>query len=194
MSSVCDFCLNYESKNESTNVKNKETCLESSFKIDSDTGEMICENFMLAICPDVSSAIIERFLKKDIDFYDNLSDLTSLVLSIFAYQSVFKIIFNIEYGTVELFDLTNSQHTYGVYNIKSIKLRKNIVSFEPTDDDFKSLILNIIEPNSLVFVEFEDFKHDYPIKGAFVKPNRFFHRDRISLILERFTQHKVWLE
>ena len=119
MNNLCDFCLNYEPKKKSDSIKSKETCSQSCFKMDENEGMMTCENFTLVICPNISSAVVERFLRKDINFYDNLCDLASIILTMFSYQSIFKIVFSIERGKIEFIDLTNSQNTYGSFDINS---------------------------------------------------------------------------
>lgn len=191
MNSICDFCLNYETKKKGDVAKTKETCSQACFKMNENEGMMVCENFMLVICPNVSSAVVERFLRKDMDFYDNLCDLASIILAMFSYQSIFKIIFDIEHGKVEFVDLTNSQNTYGIYNIKAIELKKGTVSFE-ADKELKHLLLSVVEPESLIFIEFEDFEYKYPIKGIFAKPNRFIHKDRLTLIMKAFSGQEGW--
>lgn len=190
MNSICDFCLNYDSEDKG-NIKIKEKCSNACFKMNEYEQAMVCDNFALVICPNLSSAVIERFLKKDIDFYDNLCDLTSIILTMFSYQNIFKIIFDIEHKSVEFLDLTNSQNTYGIYNIDCIELYKGVVSFE-TEPELRHLILNVVEPNSLVFVEFKDFEYKYPIKGTFAKPNRFFNKNRFSLKMESYNKREVW--
>ena len=191
MSSICDFCLNYEAKKKGTSIKSKETCSQACFKMNENEGMMICENFMLVICPNVSSAVVERFLRKDIDFYENLCDLASIILGMFSYQSIFKIVFDIEHGQIEFIDLTNSQNTYGLYNIKAIKLQKGMVSFD-ADKELKHLILSVVEPDSLVFIEFKDFEYKYPIKGVFTKPNRFIHKNTLTLFMKPFNGQEGW--
>lgn len=191
MNNICDFCLNYEPKKKSDSLKTKETCSKACFKLDDNEDMMICENFTLVICPSISSAVVERFLRKDINFYDNLCDLASIILTMFSFQSIFKIIFNIERGKIEFVDLTNSQNTYGTFNIKSIELQKGVVSFE-SDDELRNLILGIVEPDSLVFIEFEDFEYKYPIKGVFTKPNRFINKNKLSLMMQSFNGQEVW--
>lgn len=191
MSSLCDFCLNYTPKKKGDSIKTKETCTQSCFKMDENENTMICENFTLVICPNISSAVVERFLRKDVNFYDNLCDLTSIVLNMFSYQSVFKIVFNIEKGKIEFIDLTNSQNTYGIFDIKSIELQKGFVSFESTNE-LRNLILGIVEPDSLIFVEFEDFEYKYPIRGVFTKPNRFLNKNKLTLIMQSFNSQEVW--
>lgn len=188
---LCDFCLNYESKKKSDTTKSKETCSQACFKMDENEGMMVCENFTLVICPNISSAVVDRFLRKDINFYDNLCDLASIILTMFSYQSIFKIIFDIEYRKVEFIDLTNSQNTYGVFDIKSIALEQGVVSFE-SDNELRNLILSVVDPNSLVFVEFENFEYKYPIKGLFAKPNRFFNKNQFSLLMTSFNGQEVW--
>lgn len=191
MNNICDFCLNYEPKKKSDSLKTKETCSKACFKLDDNEDMMICENFTLVICPNISSAVVERFLRKDINFYDNLCDLASIILTMFSFQSIFKIIFNIERGKIEFVDLTNSQNTYGTFDIKSIELQKGIVSFE-SDDELRNLILAIVEPESLVFIEFEDFEYKYPIRGVFAKPNRFINKNKLSLMMQSFNGQEVW--
>ena len=191
MNNLCDFCLNYEPKKKTDSVKTKETCSQSCFKMDENEGMMICENFTLVICPNISSAVVERFLRKDINFYDNLCDLASIILTMFSYQSIFKIIFNIEKGIIEFVDLTNSQNTYGFFNIKSIELKKGAVLFE-SDDELRHLILSVVEPDSLVFIEFNDFDYKYPIKGVFAKPNRFMNKNKLTLMMQSFNGQEVW--
>lgn len=191
MNNICDFCLNYEPRKKSDSVKSKETCSQACFKIDENEGMMTCENFTLVICPDISSAVVERFLKKDINFYDNLCDLSSMILTMFSYQSIFKIVFSIEHGKIEFIDLTNSQNTYGSFDINSIELKKGVVSFE-SDNELRNLILGVVEPDSLIFVEFEDFEYKHPIKGVFAKPNRFFNKNRLALAIQSFGGQEVW--
>lgn len=191
MDNICNYCLNYEPKTKKNSTKNKESCSQACFKMSEQEGMMVCENFTLVICPDVSSAVIERFLRKNMNFYDNLCYLASMILSIYAYQSVFKIIFDIENGKIEFVDLTNAQNTYGIYDIKTIELRKGVVSFE-TDKELKHLLLSVIEPDSLIFVEFKDFAYKYPIKGVFAKPNRFIDKNTLSLMLKSFGGQEVW--
>ena len=191
MNNLCDFCLNYEPKKKSDIIKSKETCSQACFQINEDEGMMTCDNFTLVICPNVSSAVVERFLRKDINFYDNLCDLASIILTMFSYQSIFKIVFDIEHGNVEFIDLTNSQNTYGIYDINEIELKKGIVSFK-TNHELRSLILSVVEPDSLVFVEFKDFDYKYPIKGVFAKPNRFINRDKLTLMMQSFNGQEVW--
>lgn len=191
MNNLCDFCLNYEPKKKSEIIKSKETCSQACFKINENEGMMTCDNFTLVICPNVSSAVVERFLRKDINFYDNLCDLASIILTMFSYQSIFKIVFDIEHGNVEFIDLTNSQNTYGIYDINEIELKKGVVSFE-TNHELRSLILSVVEPDSLVFVEFKDFDYKYPIRGVFAKPNRFINRDKLTLMMQSFNGQEVW--
>lgn len=191
MNNICDFCLNYEPKKKSDALKTKETCSQACFKLDENEDMMVCENFTLVICPNISSAVVERFLRKDINFYDNLCDLASIILTMFSFQSIFKIIFSIERGKIEFVDLTNSQNTYGVFDIKSIELKKGVVSFE-SDDELRNLILGVVEPSSLVFIEFEDFDYKHPIKGVFVKPNRFINKNKLSLMMQSFNSQEVW--
>ena len=109
----------------------------------------------------------------------------------FSYQNIFKIVFDIERGKIEFVDLTNSQNSYGAFDIKSIELKKGVVSFE-SDSELRSLILGIVEPDSLVFIEFEDFEYKYPIKGVFAKPNRFFNKNRLALMMQPFSSQEVW--
>ena len=191
MSNVCEYCLNYESKNKKSSVKSQETCSQACFKMDANEGMMVCENFTLVICPDVSSAMVERFLRKDINFYDNLCYLASMILTMFSYQSIFKVIFDIEHGKLEFIDLTNSQNTYGAYDIKTIELKKGMVTFE-TNSELRHLLLSVVEPESLIFVEFKDFEYKYPIKGIFAKPNRFIDKNTLTLMLKSFNQEEVW--
>lgn len=190
MSNICEFCLNYESEKDSS-MKTKELCKNSCFTMDENEGMLVCSNFALVICPNLSSAVIERFLRKDIDFYDNLCDLTSIILSMYSYQDIFKIIFDIEHGQVEFIDLTNSQATYGKYNLNSIEIQKGIVTFE-TESDLRNLILSVVKGDSLVFIEFEDFEYKYPIKGVFAKPNRFFNKNTLALKMHAFSNQEVW--
>lgn len=190
MSNICEYCLNYESEQDSS-IKTKELCTNSCFKMDENEGVMICSNFTLVICPNLSSAIVDRFLKKDINFYDNLCDLTSIILSMYSFQNIFKIIFDIEHGKVEFLDLTNSEMTYGMYDLKSIELQKGVVSFE-ADKDLRHIILNVVQSDSLVFVEFQDFDYKYPIKGIFAKPNRFFNKNMMALRIQAFNNQEVW--
>lgn len=190
MSNICEFCLNYESEqNDAT--KTKESCTNSCFKMDKNEEMMVCSNFALVICPNLSSAVIERFLRKDINFYDNLCDLTSIILSMYSFQNIFKIIFDIEHGKVEFLDLTNSEATYGKYDLKSIEIQKGIVSFE-AEEELKYIILGVVESDSLVFIEFEDFDYKYPIRGIFAKPNRFFNKNILSLKMQAFSNQEVW--
>ena len=191
MNNLCDFCLNYEPKKKNSTIKSKDTCTQACFKMDEEEGMMTCDNFTLVICPNVSSAIVERFLRKDINFYDNLCDLTSIILTMFSYQSIFKIVFDIEHGNIEFLDMTNSQNTYGIYDIKSIKLQQGVVSFE-SSDELRGLILSVVEPDSLVFVEFKDFEHKYPIRGIFAKPNRLINREKLTLMMQSFSGQEVW--
>lgn len=191
MNNLCDFCLNYEPKKKSETIKSKETCSQACFKINENEGMMTCDNFTLVICPNISSAVVERFLRKDINFYDNLCDLASIILTMFSYQSIFKIVFDIEHGNVEFIDLTNSQNTYGIYDINEIELKKGVVSFK-TNHELRSLILSVVEPDSLVFVEFKDFDYKYPIRGVFEKPNRFINRDKLTLMMQSFNGQEVW--
>ena len=191
MSNICEFCLNYESKKKSDTIKNKETCSQACFVLDENESMMICDNFTLVICPTVSSAVVERFLRKDINFYDNLCDLTSIILTMFSYQSIFKIIFDIEHGNVEFVDLTNSQNTYGLYDIQAIELKKGIVSFE-AEYELRNLILSVVESDSLVFIEFKDFDYKQPIKGVFARPNRFINKNRLTLMMQSFNGQEVW--
>ena len=79
-------------------------------------------------------------VQKNVDFYDSLCDLTSLILTIFSYQNVFKVVFNIEHGSIELINMTGSENSYGKFKIKSIELQQGIVSFE-AEPDFKNIIL-----------------------------------------------------
>lgn len=189
MTNICDFCLNYESDIES-DYKTREFCSQACFYMDDDEGEMVCKNFALVICPCLSSAIVERFIKRDANFYETLCDLTSLILTIFSYQTIFKIKFDIEHGSVELFDLTTS-HTYGNFKLNSIELEKGFVTFE-TDYEFRTIISSIIEPTSLIFVEFEDFENDKVIRGVFTKLNRFINRNKITLLIQEFSGLEVW--
>lgn len=182
MTNICDYCLNYESESEDA-IKSEQTCSQACMSFDQNENEMVCENFALVICPIISSAVIERFLKKNVDFYDSLCDLASLILTIFSYQNVFKIIFDIENGSVELINMTGSESSYGKFKIKSIQLQQGLVSFE-AEPDCKNIIFSVIDPDSLVFVDFEDFDHEFPIQGTFAKPNRFFNKDRISLFMQ----------
>lgn len=190
MSNICEFCLNYESEEDNC-TKTKELCTNSCFKMNEDEGMMVCSNFVLVICPNLSSAVVERFLRKDINFYDNLCDLTSIILSMYSFQNIFKIIFDIEHGKVEFLDLTNSETTYGKYNLQSIEIQKGIVSFE-TEEDLRYLILSVVESDSLVFIEFKDFDYKYPIKGIFAKPNRFFNKNVLALKMQAFNNKEVW--
>ena len=64
-------------------------------------------------------------------------------------------------------------------------------SFE-SDNELRNLILGIVEPDSLIFVEFEDFEYKYPIKGVFAKPNRFFNKNRLALMIQSFGGQEVW--
>lgn len=191
MNNICQYCLNYESKKKNQEHKNRETCLNQSFVMSANENEMICENFMLVISPNVSSAVVERFLRKDINFYDNLCDLASIILTMFSYQTIFKIVFDIEHGLVELIDMTNSSNSYGTFMIESIQLTKGCVSFK-SDSDFVQLVLGVIEPESLIFVEFKDFDYKYPIKGTFAKPHRFFNKNELSLFIQSFDGQEVW--
>lgn len=191
MDNLCDFCLNYEAKNKTDKHKNQETCSQACFRMDDNEGMMICENFTLVLCPNISSAVVERFLRKDINFYDNLCDLASIILTMFSYQTIFKIVFDIEHGNIEFLDMTNSQNTYGTYKIHSFELQKGIVSFE-TEHELRNLILSVVESESLVFVEFKDFEHKYPIRGVFGRPNRFFNKNRLSLGIQSFNGQEVW--
>ena len=89
MNNICDYCLNYEAKKKSDSIKSKETCSNACFSLNKDENQMTCEKFTLVICPNISSAVVERFLKKDINFYDNLCDLASIILTMFSYQTIF---------------------------------------------------------------------------------------------------------
>ena len=191
MDNLCDFCLNYEPKKENHTAKTKETCVQACFKMDEEEGVMTCDNFTLVICPNISSAVVERFLRKDINFYDNLCDLTSIILTMFSYQTIFKIVFDIEHGTVEFLDMTNSHNTYGIYDITSIKLEKGVVSFE-TSEELRNLILSVVESDSLIFIEFKDFEYKHPIRGVFTKPNRFINKERLTLMMQSFSGQEVW--
>lgn len=191
MNNICDYCLNYEAKKKSDSIKSKETCSNACFSLNKDENQMTCEKFTLVICPNISSAVVERFLKKDINFYDNLCDLASIILTMFSYQTIFKIVFDIEHGKIELIDMTNSGNTYGLFNIKSIQLEKGLVQFE-SDSEFRQLVLSIIDPESLVFIEFKDFDYQYPIKGVFAKPNRFISKDKLTLMIQSFNGQEVW--
>lgn len=182
---VCDFCLNYTSQGDEEELKTRDACSQACFEMDVNEEALICKNFSLVLCPDVSSAVIERFLKKDIDFYNHLCDLISMTLIMFSYQTIFKVIFDIEHSTVEFVDLTSSQSTYGLFKMKSIEIKENIVSFE-TEDELKDIIFSVVEPESIVFVEFSDFDHQYPIKGIFAKKNRFFNKNQISLFMTQY--------
>lgn len=191
MYNVCDFCLNYESKNSDMDKKTEDTCSNSCFKMNKDEGDIICENFDLVLCPDVSYSVIKRFLKQDINFYDNLCDLISIILTMFSYQTIFKIVFDIEHGLIEFLDLTNSQNSYGVFDLTDIELKKGEISFV-AESEFRQIVLGVVEPDSLIFVEIKDFEHKYPIRGVFCKPNRFFNKDKLALKVQSFVGQEVW--
>lgn len=192
MNNVCSYCLNYEpKKKKDANIKTQENCSHACFSLNKDEKIMVCQNFSFVIAPAISSAVVERYLKKDINFYDNLCDLASIILTMFSFQTIFKIVFDIEHGEVELIDISNSSNTYGTFHFDSIELKKGYLMFE-ANDEFRSLILGVIEENSLIFVEIKDFDHQYPIKGTFMRPNRFIKKNRLTLGIQSFSGQEVW--